>query len=91
MRCALRAICPRAELGLALGFGVVQDSRQQKGVLCPAHAALRSQPQLSGEIATHRMVDTLTESGYCGLQVQLTGFEPRWQPACTVRLDVLQA
>ena len=37
------------------------------------------------------MVDTLTESGYYGLQIQLTGFEPRWQPACTVCPDVLQA
>ena len=51
------------------------------GLVLPSTCALRSQPQLSGEIATHRMVDTLTESGYYELQVQLTAFEPR-EAAC---------
>ena len=36
------------------------------------------------ETAAHRVVDSLTESGY-------SGFEPRLQPACMVCSDMLQA
>ena len=64
------------------------DCPHKQEVLCSAHAALRSHPQLSGEIATHRVVDALTEGGYYGLQVQIKGFAPRWQAACTAFPDV---
>ena len=37
-----------------------------------------------------RVVDPLTEVGYCGLNVQLTSFASRRQPACTVCPSVLQ-
>ena len=67
------------------------ESPLQKGVLCRAHAALRTQPELAGEIATHRMVQPLSESPFLKLEVQLAGFAPRWQPASSVDKKVVQA
>lgn len=67
------------------------ESPAQKGVLCAAHATLRSQPELTGVIAKHRMVQHLAELPFLELQVQLTGFAAIWQPAGTMNSDVLQA
>ena len=57
------------------------ESPQQQGVLCPMHAAWRSQPHLLGEIAKQKLVHSLTDGGFCGLQVQITDVASRWQPA----------
>ena len=64
---------------------------EQQGVLCQAHTALRAQPALAAEIANHRMVQPLSDMPFLKLEVQLTGYSNRWQPACTVNQDAVQA
>ena len=80
----------KASLDLHLVRGCPESPLQQ-GVLCHAHAALRAQPELAGEISKHRMVQPLAAAPFLQLEVQLEGCAARWQPASTVRPDALQA
>jgi hypothetical protein len=77
-------------LGLHLVRGC-PESPEQQGVLCPAHAALRSQGELAASIAKHRMVQALSTLPFYALEVQLAGYAPRWQPASTVDSQTFQA
>ena len=54
--------------------------------LCQRHACARdSQPDDgSAEVSAHRLIRALHKQPSMHLQVQLKGFQKRWQPACTV-------
>ena len=86
--CAESRFVPSLDLHLERGC---PESPQQQGVLCSHHAALRSRTDLAAQISKHRMVQPLSSSPFLELEVQLAGFQQRWQPACTVPADTLQA
>jgi hypothetical protein len=67
------------------------ESPEQRGVLCSAHATLRSQAELTGQVAKHRMLQPLSDMPFFKLEVQLSGVRPFWQPACTISSAALQA
>ena len=86
--CAETRFVPSLDLHLVRGC---PESPQQRGVLCPHHAALRTRTDLAAQISKHRMVQPLSSLPFFELEVQMAGFAARWQPACTVPAETLQA